>query len=198
MDHKKKRSSHVSGRAFTPEFEAEAVRRCIVGDRRIVQMVDDLGLTNCPDFYCCNQRASPLAREMQKKLRPRASRRTAREIRIHCSEDGLPTVPMRCLLGACSCRSPSQLRAKTAERQHRSHPLRDPRVICPSQRCGAYALRTALQTSSAPRTPGALAVFAFAQKHLLRAVSVRGFGARSVVRDGTQPNRTGAFTDPGF
>ena len=32
-------------RAFTPEFKAEAVRLCQVGDRTIVQIADDLDLT---------------------------------------------------------------------------------------------------------------------------------------------------------
>ena len=42
MDKKKKRRKR---RAFTPEFKAEAVRLCAVGDRSIAQVTDDLDLT---------------------------------------------------------------------------------------------------------------------------------------------------------
>jgi transposase len=42
MDKKKKRRKR---RAFTPEFKAEAVRLCAVGDRSIAQVADDLDLT---------------------------------------------------------------------------------------------------------------------------------------------------------
>ena len=42
MDKKKKRRKR---RAFTPEFRAEAVRLCKVGDRSISQVAKDLDLT---------------------------------------------------------------------------------------------------------------------------------------------------------
>ena len=42
MDKKKKRWKR---RAFTPEFKAEAVRLCRVGDRSITQVAADLDLT---------------------------------------------------------------------------------------------------------------------------------------------------------
>jgi transposase len=42
MDKKKKRRKR---RAFTPEFKAEAVRLCRVGDRSVAQVADDLDLT---------------------------------------------------------------------------------------------------------------------------------------------------------
>jgi transposase len=42
MDKKKKRRPR---RAFTPEFKAEAVRLCKVGDRTITQVAVDLDLT---------------------------------------------------------------------------------------------------------------------------------------------------------
>ena len=42
MDKKKKRRKR---RAFTPEFKAEAVRLCAVGDRSVAQVADDLDLT---------------------------------------------------------------------------------------------------------------------------------------------------------
>ena len=42
MDKKKKRRKR---RAFTPEFKAEAVRLCAVGDLSIVQVAEDLDLT---------------------------------------------------------------------------------------------------------------------------------------------------------
>ena len=42
MDKKKQRRKR---RAFTPEFKAEAVRLCKVGDRTITQVADDLDLT---------------------------------------------------------------------------------------------------------------------------------------------------------
>jgi transposase-like protein len=42
MDKKKQRRKR---RAFTPEFRAEAVRLCKVGDRTITQVAEDLDLT---------------------------------------------------------------------------------------------------------------------------------------------------------
>jgi transposase len=42
MDKKKQRRKR---RAFTPEFKAEAVRLCKVGDRTITQVANDLDLT---------------------------------------------------------------------------------------------------------------------------------------------------------
>jgi len=42
MDRKKQRRKR---RAFTPEFKAEAVRLCRVGDRTITQVAEDLDLT---------------------------------------------------------------------------------------------------------------------------------------------------------
>ncbi len=42
MDKKKKRRKR---RAFTPEFKAEVVRLCRVGDRSVAQVADDLDLT---------------------------------------------------------------------------------------------------------------------------------------------------------
>src|SRR3954471_6644741 len=42
MDKKKQRRKR---RAFTPEFKAEAVRLCRVGDRSITQIASDLDLT---------------------------------------------------------------------------------------------------------------------------------------------------------
>ncbi len=42
MDKKKQRRKR---RAFTPEFKAEAVRLCKVGDRTITQVASDLDLT---------------------------------------------------------------------------------------------------------------------------------------------------------
>jgi hypothetical protein len=40
-----KRKQRRKRRAFTPEFKAEAVRLCQVGDRTIRQVADDLDLT---------------------------------------------------------------------------------------------------------------------------------------------------------
>ena len=40
-----KRSKRVR-RAFTPEFKAEAVRLCRLGDRTVAQVAKDLGLTD--------------------------------------------------------------------------------------------------------------------------------------------------------
>lgn len=40
-----KRQARRKRRAFTPEFKAEAVRLCKVGDRTIRQVADDLDLT---------------------------------------------------------------------------------------------------------------------------------------------------------
>ena len=42
MERKKQRRKR---RAFTPEFKAEAVRLCRVGDRSVRQVADDLDLT---------------------------------------------------------------------------------------------------------------------------------------------------------
>ena len=42
---KKKRQQWRARRAFTPEFKAEAVRLCRVGDRSIAQVATDLDLT---------------------------------------------------------------------------------------------------------------------------------------------------------
>jgi transposase-like protein len=41
-----KREAQKKRRAFTPEFKAEAVRLCKVGDRSIGQVAVDLGLTD--------------------------------------------------------------------------------------------------------------------------------------------------------
>jgi transposase-like protein len=40
-----KKKQRRKRRAFTPEFKAEAVRLCKVGDRTIAQVADDLDLT---------------------------------------------------------------------------------------------------------------------------------------------------------
>src|SRR5947209_7847867 len=41
----KRKKSRRARRKFTPEFKAEAVRLCKVGDRTITQVADDLDLT---------------------------------------------------------------------------------------------------------------------------------------------------------
>src|SRR4051812_14901934 len=116
MDKKKKRRKR---RAFTPEFEAEAVRLCAVGDRSIAQVADDLDLTESalrgwvqraeidagngpPDALNTAEREElarlrrdnkrlTMERDILKAAAPRSSRRRANEVRIHrCEGRGLP------------------------------------------------------------------------------------------------------------
>ena len=45
MDKTRKTSKRRSRRSFTPEFKAEAVRLCRIGDRSVAQVAKDLDLT---------------------------------------------------------------------------------------------------------------------------------------------------------
>ena len=79
-----KRQQRRARRAFTPEFKAEAVRLCQVGDRSVGQVAEDLDLTET------SLRDIPMLPMVKQALQQQFENRSPDNEYVFCSREGHP------------------------------------------------------------------------------------------------------------